>query len=111
VDGNRDGKKARKRTLKHPGAHARILDLGLIRGSGFGREMRKSEPGCSAMETIFRQFGKLAEIGTTEILHAETVEDVRGILSVIAIEKGLRVHGRFLVNYSEAELMDIESRV
>jgi hypothetical protein len=62
-------------------------------------------------DDYFQAIRKLAEIGTTEILHAETAEDVRAILSVIAIERGLRFHGRFLVNYSEAELMDIESRL
>jgi hypothetical protein len=36
-------------------------------------------------------------------------EDVRPILSVIAIEKGLLAHGKFLVNLSEDELIDIES--
>ena len=62
-------------------------------------------------DDYFQAIRKLAEIGTTEILHAKTAEDVRAILGVIAIEKGLRIHGRFLVNYSEAELMDIESRI
>ena len=33
------------------------------------------------------------------------------ILGVIAIAKGLRTHGRFLVEYSEDELLDFESRV
>ena len=53
----------------------------------------------------------LAETGTTEVLQAEAAEDVRAILSVIAIEKGLRLYGKFLVNYSEDELNDIERRV
>ena len=62
-------------------------------------------------DDYFQAIRKLAEIGTTEILQAETAEDVRAILSIIAIAKGLRIHGRLLVNYSEAELMDIESRI
>lgn len=62
-------------------------------------------------DDYFHAIGELAKIGTTEVLQAETPEDVRAILSVIAIEKGLRAHGRFLVNYSEDELLDIESRV
>ena len=62
-------------------------------------------------DDYFQAIRKLAEIGTTEILHAETAEDVRAILGVIAIEKGLRIHGRLLVNYSEAELADIESGI
>ena len=61
--------------------------------------------------TIFHVIRKLAEIGTTEILQAETAEDVLAILSFIAIAKDLRIHVRLLVNYSEAELMDIESRI
>ena len=59
----------------------------------------------------FQAIRKLAEIGSAEVLQAETVEDARAMLSVIAIEKGLRIHGRFLLNYSEAELIDIESKI
>lgn len=55
--------------------------------------------------------GQLAEIGTTEVLKAETAEDVRAILSIIAIIRGLRIHGKLLMNYSEDELVDIESMV
>lgn len=62
-------------------------------------------------DDYFQAIGKLAEIGTTEVLNAETEEDVRAILSIIAINKGLRIHGKFLVNYSEDELIDIESKV
>jgi hypothetical protein len=62
-------------------------------------------------DDYFQAIRKLAEIGTTEMLHAETAEDIRAMLSVIAIEKGLRTHGRFLVNYSETELIAIESRI
>jgi hypothetical protein len=53
---------------------------------------------------------ELAEIGAAEIWLTENPEAVRAILGVIAIAKGLRTHGRFLVEYSEAELLDIESR-
>jgi hypothetical protein len=62
-------------------------------------------------DDYFQAIRKLAEIGTTEVLHAETPDDVGAILSIIAIERGLRTHGRFLVNYSEAEMDDIESRI
>ena len=61
-------------------------------------------------EDYFRAIGELAEIGATEILHTKEPEAVRAILSVIALAKGLRTHGRFLVEYSEGELLDIESR-
>jgi hypothetical protein len=58
----------------------------------------------------FQSIRQLAEIGATEVLKAESVEEVRSILSIIAIEKGLRTHGRFLVDYSEEELIDLESK-
>jgi hypothetical protein len=62
-------------------------------------------------EDYFQAIGKLAEIGTTEVLQAKTAEDARAILSILAIEKGLRIHGKFLVSYSEDEMMDFESRI
>jgi hypothetical protein len=62
-------------------------------------------------EDYFQAIRKLAEIGTKEVMRAESADDVSAILSVVAIEKGLRTHGKFLVNYSEAEMIDIESRV
>lgn len=58
----------------------------------------------------FQSIRQLAEIGTTEVLRAESADEIRSILSIIAIEKGLRTHGRFLVSYSEDELLDLESR-
>lgn len=58
-------------------------------------------------EDYFQAIRNLAETGATEILRAETAEDARAILSIIAIERGLRTHGRLLVNYSEEELLDI----
>jgi hypothetical protein len=62
-------------------------------------------------EDYFQAIRKLAEIGTKEVMLAKAPDDVCAILSVIAIEKGLRTHGKFLVNYSEAEMIDIESRI
>lgn len=62
-------------------------------------------------DDYFQAIRNLAEIGAREVLRAETEEDVRAILGVIAIQKGLRIHGRHLVNYSEAEMVDIESRI
>lgn len=62
-------------------------------------------------DDYFQSIGKLAKIGTTEVLSAETEEDIRAILGVIAINRGLRCHGKFLVNYSEDEMVEIESSV
>lgn len=62
-------------------------------------------------EGYFSAIRELAKLGTVDILRAESPEAARAILSVLAIERGLRTHGRFLVNYSEEEMLDIESRV
>jgi hypothetical protein len=61
-------------------------------------------------EDYFRSIQELAEMGAKEILRADDSEAIRAILSVIAIAKGLRTHGKFLVEYSEDELLDMESR-
>jgi len=61
-------------------------------------------------DDYFHAIRRLAEIGTTEILQAESAEVVRAILAIIAIEKGLRAHGEFLMKYAEEELADIERR-
>ena len=62
-------------------------------------------------EDYLRAIRELAEIGTAEISRTEEPESVRAILGVIAIAKGLRTHGKFLVEYSEDEMLDFESRV
>jgi len=61
-------------------------------------------------EDYHRAIRKLAEIGAAEIWRTEDPEVVRAILSVIATAKGLPMHGRFLVKYSEDEMLDIEAR-
>jgi hypothetical protein len=62
-------------------------------------------------EGYFRAITELAEIAVTEIFRTNEPDTVRAMLSIIAIERGLRTHGKFLVNYSEDEMLDIESRV
>jgi hypothetical protein len=61
-------------------------------------------------EDYFRSIRELAEIGAKKILRADDLEAIRAILSVIAIAKGLRTHGKFFVEYSEDELLEMESR-
>jgi hypothetical protein len=55
----------------------------------------------------FEALGSLARTGAAEILQADDPETVRSILSVLAIFKGLRVCGSFLILYSEVELLDM----
>jgi hypothetical protein len=57
----------------------------------------------------FNAIQELAKSGASEIMLTEETEAVRSILSVMAIAKGLRTHGKFLVEYSEDELLDMES--
>ncbi|MGA9304542.1 MAG: hypothetical protein WBW31_03965 [Candidatus Sulfotelmatobacter sp.] len=71
----------------------------------------KQNPGPPAWleGDYFHAIRELAEIGEAEVLRAEEAETVRAILSVVAIAKGLRTHGKVLVEYSEDELLEIES--
>lgn len=59
-------------------------------------------------DDYFRSIQELAQMGTKDILSADESETKRAILSVIAIAKGLRTHGKFLVTYSEDELSEME---
>ena len=59
----------------------------------------------------FRSIQELAQLGISEISRTDEREAVRAILSVVAIVKGLRTHGRFLLEYEEDELLDMESRL
>ena len=59
-------------------------------------------------DEYLRSIQELAEIGTKDILSAGDADTKRAILSVIAIAKGLRTHGKFLVAYSEDELLEME---
>jgi hypothetical protein len=47
-------------------------------------------------------------MGTREVLSADEPETKRAILGVIAIAAGLRTHGKFLFEYSEDELLEME---
>ncbi len=72
----------------------------------------KQNPGLPGWleEDYFHAIDELAKISATEVLRAEGPEAVRAILGVIAIAKGLRTHGKFLVEYSDDELLDMELR-
>jgi hypothetical protein len=60
-------------------------------------------------ENYFTALLELAEIGSIEVLRSNEQEEVRAILAILAIVKGAQTHGRFLVAYSDEELLDIES--
>lgn len=61
-------------------------------------------------EDYFSAIQELAKIGAAEVLTAKDHEAFRAILGIIAIANGLRTHGRFLVEFSEDELLEMESQ-
>ena len=60
-------------------------------------------------DSYFRAIRELAEVGCREILNASDPDHVRAILSVLAIERKLPSHARFLIAYAEDELLQLES--
>ena len=71
-------------------------------------ESRNPEVPEWLQDDYFRSIQELAKMGTKDILSADESETKRAILSVIAIAKGLRTHGKFLIWYSEDELSEME---
>lgn len=59
-------------------------------------------------DDYLRSIQELAPMGAKDILSAEESETKRAILSVIAMARGLRTQGKFLVSYSEDELFEME---
>lgn len=57
----------------------------------------------------FAAIGDLADIGLDELVNAKDPELIRGILAILALHKGARTYSRLLLNYSEEEILDIES--
>jgi hypothetical protein len=109
-----------------PASYAVVPELVRIRRTGMGAdwnlfamvaiidlartESKNPEVPDWLREDYFRSIQELAEMGTQDILSAEQSEAKRAILSVIAIAKGLRTHGKFLVEYSEEELLEMKPR-
>ena len=71
-------------------------------------ESRNPEVAEWLRDDYSRSIQELAQMGTKDILFADESETKRAILSVIAIAKGFRTHGKFLVAYSEDELSEME---
>jgi hypothetical protein len=85
--------------------YAIVAIIELARGRG------KNPPVPEWLEEDYsRAIQELAEIGAADIKQAKDLEDVRAILSILAISKGARIHAKFLLNYSEEELLELEFR-
>jgi hypothetical protein len=86
--------------------YAIVAMIDLARDVGSNPEV----PAWLAKE-YFAAIEELAEIGRKEIPKAQGSDEVPAILSVIALVKDRRVHAKFLVKYTDDELLDIESRL
>jgi predicted house-cleaning noncanonical NTP pyrophosphatase (MazG superfamily) len=62
-------------------------------------------------EDYLQAIRDLAEAGAAEVLKAKNSEDIRAILSILAIAAGARTHAKFLINYSAEELLEMERLV
>jgi len=71
-------------------------------------ESTNPEPPDWLREDYFGAIQELARMGTRDVLSADKPETKQVILGVIAIAAGLRTHGKFLVEYSENELLEME---
>jgi hypothetical protein len=86
--------------------YAIVAIIELARGRGKNPDVPKW------LETsYFNAIRELAETGIVEYSQAKASEEVRSILSILAIQKGARAHAKFLVKYSEEELLDFESQM
>jgi len=57
----------------------------------------------------FRAIQDLADLGAAQVMRTEDPDTTRSVLSVIALARGLRIHGKFLLNYSDEEMLLIDS--
>jgi hypothetical protein len=96
----------RKRKLDEWNTYALVAVIELARGKGKNPEVPEW-----LKEEYFSAIQDLAKLGSTEILRVEDPEDVRAILSIIALAKGARIHARFLLEYPEEEMIAFERRV
>jgi hypothetical protein len=59
-------------------------------------------------DAYFEAIGDLAKVGAAEVLQTKKPEEVRAMLSILAIFAGARTHAKFLIDYSAEELLEIE---
>jgi hypothetical protein len=85
--------------------YAIVATIELARGKGKNPEVPEW-----LREDYFRAIRELADVGAREILRAKGLDEVRAILSVLAVAKGARTYARFLSHYCEDELLDLEER-
>jgi len=57
----------------------------------------------------FKAIRDLSDYGMSQWNQTQTPEDARGILAIMAIAKNLRRHAKFLFNFSDDELLEMEA--
>ena len=83
--------------------YAIVATIELARDSGKNPELPEWLKG-----DYLQAIRALAEVGATEVLQTKDPENIRAILSVLAIAAGARTHARILLEYSDAELLEME---
>ena len=59
-------------------------------------------------EDYFKAIRELAEIGAVQVLQAKSPEESLSMLSILAIAVGARTHARFLLDYSDEEMLEMD---
>ena len=95
----------RKRKSRLWNTFALVAIIELARG-----ERKNPEVPVWMKTEYLRAIQELAKIGASELIRAKEPEEVRAILSILAISRGARTYGRCLINYSEEEWLDLETR-
>jgi len=86
--------------------YAIVAVIDLARGTG-----RNPDIPAWLKEDYFQAIQDLASVAYAEIQNAGDTDAVRAMLSIIALAKGCRNHARFLLEYSDEELPEIEKRL
>jgi hypothetical protein len=95
----------RERTLEHnAGWVPMVAIIDLARGQGTNPEVP-----TWLKNDYFQAIQELASLGVAEYPRTKSPEDVRAILSILALAKGARTLALVFVNYSDDELADLES--
>jgi hypothetical protein len=95
-----------ERKLDDWNTYALVAVIELARGKGKNPEVPEW-----LKDGYFLAIQELAKLGSTEILRAKDPEAIRAILSILALAKGARTHARFLLEYSEEEMIAFERQV
>ena len=91
-------------------------DRGLVDWNAFAMvgviELARTEPGNPELpdwlrDGYFEAIQRLAEFGASHVLKASDSETLRSILAILAIAKGERVYGNFLLKYCADELSEM----